>query len=193
MLDITERIKTSLKNSNTHLWFPHLTHELVEIGWQALEQRIGVTSLDYGTTRVLVGNANAPRNVVTSLSTHIEARGSRATVPIEVLPKDIARQYEIVDVSFYTAEEITNTKVLNCLEDALSILKQVPTLLTTVTSLVRSLHVIKPKSEEYDVSFSDPDIPFSIFVSVPEECKPNNHLCIAEAIVHEPCIFNSRL
>jgi len=55
----------------------------------------------------------------------------------------------------------------------------------TVATLVRSLHVIKPDDEDHDVSFSEPHVPFSIFVSVPERRIANDALRVAEAIVHE--------
>jgi len=55
----------------------------------------------------------------------------------------------------------------------------------TVASLVRSLHAIRPEDTDYDVSFSEPTAPFSIFVSVPGRPNTNDPLRVAEAIVHE--------
>jgi hypothetical protein len=185
MLDLIERVTASLKNLNAYPWFPYLTDELVGMGWRTLERDIGLTPLNYGTARVLMGDANAPRNVVTSLSTHLDDKGFKATVPIEFLPRDIALYYEDMGVSFYTVQELTGTNVLSCFEDAFSILKQVPTLLTTIATLVKSLHIIKPESDDYDISFSKPYIPFSIFVSVPQGNNSTRALRVAEAVVHE--------
>jgi HEXXH motif-containing protein len=47
------------------------------------------------------------------------------------------------------------------------------------------LHIIKPLDIYYDVSFSEPRVPFSIFFSVPENRIANDALRVAEAIVHE--------
>jgi HEXXH motif-containing protein len=185
MLELAERLTASLKDINTYPWFPHLTDELASANWRALERSVGLTTLNYGTARILTANANGPRDVVTSLRTNIGAGNYKDTIPVELLPREITRLHEVTDVNFCTAEEIAGTNVLSCLEGALGILGQVPSLITTVAALVRSLHVIKPESADYDVSFTDPQIPFSIFVSVPQECTHINHLRIAEAIVHE--------
>lgn len=78
-----------------------------------------------------------------------------------------------------------HTTVLACVEEALTIINQVPSLMRTVAVLVRSLHLIKPEDEDHDVSFSEPHVPFSIFVSVPNRRRPDDRWRIAEAVVHE--------
>ena len=50
---------------------------------------------------------------------------------------------------------------------------------------MRSLHVIDSDGDETDVSFSDPSMPFSVFVSVPRIRSETTGLRIAEAILHE--------
>ena len=39
--------------------------------------------------------------------------------------------------------------------------------------------------DDYDVSHSDPQVPFSIFVSVPQARRPHDALRVVESIVHE--------
>ena len=75
--------------------------------------------------------------------------------------------------------------VAHQLEEAISFLNFVPTIWPTVSTLVRSLHVIEPVEDEVDVSFSDPTVPFSIFVSVPRMWSEVAALRVAEAILHE--------
>src|SRR5207249_726495 len=67
----------------------------------------------------------------------------------------------------------------------LGALKRVPTLLPTVLSLVRALHLVIPDDDDIDVSFSEPNLPFSVFVSVPHRGARTDALRVAEAIVHE--------
>ena len=88
-------------------------------------------------------------------------------------------------LTFYSQAELTTPTVFDCLQDAVHILAQVPTLQKTVGSLVRVCHILKPEDDDYDVSHSDPYVPFSIFVSVPQQRKANCELRIAESIVHE--------
>ena len=75
--------------------------------------------------------------------------------------------------------------VANNLGEALFLLNLVPTVWPTVCQLVRALHVIDPGDNDIDVSFSDPSVPFSVFVSVPPRRSETVILRIAEAILHE--------
>jgi len=68
---------------------------------------------------------------------------------------------------------------------ALDIFKQIPAVHTFVISIVKSIQLLKTDDPETDMSYSHPDIPFSIFVSV---CENNSSICnlrVAESILHE--------
>jgi len=80
---------------------------------------------------------------------------------------------------------MATTPILTCLQEAIEILTSLPTLHRTVAKLVRVCHLIKPEDDNYDVSYSDPQVPFSIFVSVPQSRRTNDALRVAESIVHE--------
>jgi hypothetical protein len=183
MDDLAERIKAALGNRNCDPWYPELTVDLAAKAWYSLHRNIGLTPDSYGTERVLSHSISAPRKIITSLSTSALAGVPR--IAIESLTQECALNYQEKGVSFYSRAEILNTSVLACIEDALAIINQVPSLMGTVSALVRSLHLIKPEYIDYDSSFSEPHVPFSIFVSVPEERTKNDALRVAEAIVHE--------
>jgi HEXXH motif-containing protein len=185
MDDLAERIKASLRNPNGEVWFPELTTDLAARAWDSLHRDIGLTTDSYGTERVLSRSSSAPREFITSLKTCPSACETAPTIGIEALTPESAIKYQEQGATFYTRDEILHTTILSCLEDALAIINQVPSLMRTVAALVRSLHVIKPEDADYDVSFSEPHVPFSIFVSVPEKRIANDALRIAEAIVHE--------
>jgi HEXXH motif-containing protein len=104
---------------------------------------------------------------------------------VEILDGVVAHNYEQAGVKFYPARELVAVNVLGYLKGAINVLKLVPSLLTTVAVLVRAIHVIDPGDDDYDISFSEPHIPFSIFVSVPRGSDITNPLRVAEAIVHE--------
>jgi hypothetical protein len=184
MNDLVERIKASIGNPDSELWFPELTADLAACGWERLRRDIGLTPDSYGTERVLSHSVSAPRNIIGSLTTYpfIEPR---PTISIEALSQQCAAEYEEKGISFYSPSEIVQTTVLSSIEEALAIIKQVPRLMRTVAVLVWCLHVIRPEDEEHDVSLSETHAPFSIFVSVPEKRIANDSVRIAEAIVHE--------
>lgn len=185
MGELSERIRASFENPNGNPWFPELTSELAARAWDRLRGDIGLTPDNYGTARVMSRSISAPRDIVASLGTWYSTNRNAPTTEIETLSGEYASEYHKAGVSFYSPNEILNTGVLTCIEDAFVILNQVPSLMRTVATLVRSLHVIKPEDTERDISFSEPEDPFSIFVSVPEERIVNDGLRVAEAIVHE--------
>src|SRR5258706_13311228 len=93
---------------------------------------------------------------------------------MEILPKDIERKYNELGVDFYKSDELfakglVNNDVFECMNDAFGMIRQIPSLFRTVVELVKSIHLIKLESDDYDVSFSEPQLPFSIFVSVPQK------------------------
>lgn len=189
-ISLEGRITAALTDVNNGLWFPHLTYDLVRTGWQRLEEETGIGESDYGTARVILNDVSEVRDIAFSLLIPNHPKGIKNIIPIEILPKIITDQYKESGVNFYTSEELfdkgfTNNEVLNCVRDAFNVISRVPSLFSTVILLVKSIHLIMPESDDYDVSFSEPNIPFSIFISVPPEYSETNALRVAEAIVHE--------
>jgi hypothetical protein len=54
-----------------------------------------------------------------------------------------------------------------------------------VSELVWRCHIIRAQDDDYDVSFSDPSIPFSVFISAPISTDRRSILRVAESLVHE--------
>ena len=69
------------------------------------------------------------------------------------------------------------------MESALSLVGVSPPLLDIVSILAKSIHIIKA-DPGFDISFTDPALPFSVFVSVPSGSEFSD-LRLAEAIIHE--------
>lgn len=185
MDDLAERIKASIENRNADPWFPELTAHLAARAWGRLHRDIGLTHDSYGTERVLSHSVSAPREIITSLKTGLSTCSTAPAISIEALSQECAVQYEKQEATFYTPDEILHTTILSSIEEAIAIINQVPSLMRTVAVLVRSLHVIRPEDLDHDVSFSEPEVPFSVFVSVPKKRTENDALRVAEAIIHE--------
>jgi HEXXH motif-containing protein len=76
------------------------------------------------------------------------------------------------------------SEFLPCFEKAAAILARVPGIEDMIAALWRSTHLIHSAGPSYDASHSDPELPFSIFVSIsPAECYAA--LRLAESILHE--------
>jgi HEXXH motif-containing protein len=83
----------------------------------------------------------------------------------------------------FADEAAIATAGLAGLERALGLLQQVPSLLATVGILAKSVHILEASESGYDVSYSDPLIPFSVFLNISEGRFAD--LRTTEALVHE--------
>lgn len=183
MDDLVERIKTSIENRNGDPWFPELASELTTRAWERLYRDTGLTPESYGTERVLSRNRDTSREIICFL--RLPEPQDHSVIQIEGLSEECASQYRKSGVSFFAPEDILDSSVLPSLEEAFVILNRIPTLIQTIVALVRSIHLIEPGNPDHDVSFSEPSVPFSIFVSVPQERYETTTIRVAEAVVHE--------
>lgn len=187
---LKERIIKALTDSSVDLWFPYLTYDLAQTGWHRIKEEMDLDESDYGTARVILRDAGAARNTIYTLLFKNLEDVVRDTISVEALPESISDYYKKSGVDFYElelllAQDSDKNEIMNCLSLSFDIIKQVPNLFTTVVNLVRCIHLIKPEFDDYDVSFSEPHIPFSIFVSVPQKSNIFYALRVAEAIIHE--------
>ena len=178
-------IKDALENPYPDPWRPDLTTSLVGWAEQELHSRTGITASDYGTERVLAGSIEAPHLVGARLPVLIGVDGTTRQVAVEFLTKASIGAYGDIGLCFFAPDEVTNSDILQCLQDAIDVLAKIPSLQTTVTALIRTCHVLKPENDAYDVSHSDPQLPFSVFVSIPQRRSPTDALRVAESLVHE--------
>jgi HEXXH motif-containing protein len=185
MSDLTVRVEAALNHSGHEPWFPKLTTELVESEWQNLSRKAGLSPKNYGTARAMARNPSIPRRIVARLPMFSDSDNPYRDLQVEILDSEFTYRYEEAGVRFYTEIKIDAANILPQLRKAITLLHPIPTLFTTVAALVRSVHVLDPVDDAYDVSFSEPNIPFSIFISVPQSNRVTNSLRIAEAIIHE--------
>ena len=178
-------IEVALKEPYPEPWLPDLTVPLAEWGEQTLHHSTGITAADYGTGRVLAGRAEAPRHVGACLPTLVGTDESTHKIMVEFLTAECIGHYQDIGLTFYSPDELANSTVLRCLQDAIDLLVQAPTLQKTVATLMRACHILKPEDGDYDVSHSDPRVPFSVFVSVPQKPGSTDTLRVAESLVHE--------
>ncbi len=183
--DLAIRVEAALNHCGDEPWFPELTTELVESGWQNLSHHAvlspKIMQLHVQWRAILA----SPRRIVARLLMFSDRDRPHRDMQVEILDSEFSYYYEEAGIRFYTALEIDAANILPQLREAITLLNPIPTLFATVAALVRSIHVLDPADDAYDVSFSEPNIPFSIFVSVPQSNRVTNALRIAEAIIHE--------
>ena len=142
-------------------WFPGVAERLVT---SALSAR-GLTPTGYRTHAWIDG---APV-------------GLRATGLLEDPPPSLIERYAAMGLQF---AEHPDTDGRALLEAAWTALDQVADVGSAVTALVRAIHVLTSRGVGYDVSHSDPELPCSIFLSLPVG-EPHARLRTAESILHE--------
>lgn len=172
---LSDAIEEAISGS-THLWFEGLGERLTRYSWTELAQ-IGHTPDRYGTHRFLTNDPTAERRIAGSVPVRV---GEMPPVIIEVLPCTTARPYGGLTFAGRAAAAAATVP----LEAAFKWIERVPTLSHSIAWLLRSLHVLVA-DPEFDVSHSDPEVPFSIFVSVPRDDEAHGSLRLAEQIVHE--------
>ena len=108
-----------------------------------------------------------------------------AGMQIEVLSDAIAARWRSMELQFATETDIIDMAFPQVLTRSLNLIRGVRPLLGTVAGLCRSLHVLIAADLDIDSSYSDPSLPFSVFVSCPLLMEKNRVERLAESIVHE--------
>jgi hypothetical protein len=180
-MDLKSKLNYLLRDQASLPWFPQLTKDLVNSAWKALYTEQGYTRQNYSTSRIIKKNSQAERKVLGKLVfDNIED-----TVILEKLPRNNEADFEALGLYFTQENESATEYQLSELKLAFNIISEAPSLFITVLTLVKSVHILKAESNQHDVSFSDPAIPFSIFISIPSIRQTNSSIRLAEAIIHE--------
>lgn len=145
-------------------WFPGLSSRLTDAFWsnpQPIEHAGYTTAAWLSESRLTASNVISPRGPLLEPLPHAFEARFRSAFP------------ETTDCS----------AIVTAVGDALDQLHPGGAD-HMVTSLVRAIHVIEAPAPGYDVSHSEPSIPFSIFVSVPIG-ERHGTLRLAESLLHE--------
>ena len=144
--------------------------------WEEIAHH-GFTPANYGTHRWLEKDPTVDRIQLARLDL-----GDSFECLIESLPTSSRAPYEETGLVF--SECFSAETDVDVVRSALSLIASVPSLHATVAQYLRSLHILEAPAADYDVSHSDPNVPFSIFASVPL-CERKGGLRLAESIIHE--------
>ena len=157
-------------------WLPDAAPLLIARAWRRSAPQ-GFFPENYGTHRWLEGDPAAARSVLAALDL-----GERLACRIETLPASSRIRYESSGLVF--PRSVAADAAVAAVRSALAVVGAAPDLLATVAAYPRSVHVLQPPGTEIDVSYSDPDAPFSVFLSIP---RPGRHaaLRLAESLAHE--------
>jgi hypothetical protein len=166
----------------TEPWLPELTEPVVDNGWRILMQELGISQATYSTTNVIRRASTVPTE---GSLTSIPVRDNIFFGSLEILEEDVQGNFGSKEYRFLSSLEVTETGLAECFRSALELIALVPSLYASLRQLIKSVHVLQSCTENCDISFSDPAVPFSIFVSMPSKYSSAASLRLAEAIIHE--------
>ena len=150
------------------MWWPGLAEQLV--------YESGMYSKEYSTSQWLA--LASPEEVW-----RVTLQGPvDINLDVELLHPVAAQKLSSKGATFADAAMI-QTRSLDGLRRALTLLQQVPSLAATFGDLAKSIHILEAPEPGFDVSYSDPSIPFSVFLNISEGRFAD--LRTAEALVHE--------
>lgn len=159
----------------------HLEDESAPLWWPGLAEIVATAAESCSTTQALTVGLQCPRweGVVRS------SRRPDIWTTVEVLTSPLERRFEVPGARFLTGDEVSQVGVRSTLADALDELTLVPGMAEMVGHLVRRVHLLRAKDPDYDVNFSDPALPFSVFVSILAVPPEGYRWRLAEALLHE--------
>jgi len=180
-VDLHSKLSSALRDQKTLPWLPKISEDLVNSAWEALYAESGYTQKNYSSSRVIEKNVHAKRNVLGILVFD----GFEGEVILEKLSDNNEAGFEALDLCFAKVDQSAIEYQLSELKLAFNLIAEIPSLFITVLTLVRSIQILSAESDQHDTSFSDPTIPFSIFISMPSAHETNSSIRLAEAIIHE--------
>lgn len=160
------------------LWENEITQTLVDYKWTELTAQSRITPNSYTISECIIKGKRA-NEINLSLSTN--NYNIKVAVPANDL-KEFYKKHGIEPL------EITNEKFENefiKIKTALDIFQKVKPTENFILNIIKSVQLIKAEYSDTDISYSHPEIPFSIFFSVCEEISIISDLRVAESILHE--------
>ena len=134
----------------------------------------------YSTSRFLDGSIPKIMHTV-EFSEH----AVDSAVSVEWLPPALAGRWRNIGLEFASEADLSDMDFRQTLVSSLDFIGMDHTLMGAVAGLCRSLHVLIASGRNFDVSYSDPSLPLSVFVSCPLPAERNRVERLAENVVHE--------
>ena len=165
-------------------WTAALPATLRQIGVADLLIPRGLDFESYGTARMMAGSAKEGRQIIGNIDPLDGAKGGSGL--LECLPPSAVAELDAGNLSLDELDDSTVADCIGVLKQAWQVVHTVwPELSSSIRYLVRCVHVLKVPSPELDCSYSTPDLPFSVFLSVPGDGSRARIERVTEALVHE--------
>lgn len=175
---LTEKISSFLTTPYP-LWEKEITKILVEKEWRT-QLEAGIDEKNYNTARTYF-NKPTLRSENPILITGDSLKNS---IFLEYPSFDaLSKFYEEHGLEFESLYR--ESEYIPKLQAALSMLNLIPEVKDCMSILIRCIQVLKQDDDEIDTSYTHPEIPFTVFVSLCKDTSEISNLRVAESILHE--------
>ena len=165
-------------------WTEALPIALRQIGVDDILMPLGLDFQSYSTARMIARDARETRRIIGNVDPPARMKGG--LVLVECLSIRAGSELDAMGLSLQRVDESTVSEEVDILRQAWHFTHAVwPELSSSIEHLVRCIHLLKAPSHDVDCSFSTPDLPFSVFLSVPDQGSQARIERVVEALVHE--------
>lgn len=163
-------------NGPVPLWENKLTSSLTLHTWSELHS-LNVTGADqYSVASCILKQAGTQVDTVAIAGT---------TMKIEIPSEELHEFYTAHGLELIPAIGIKNLHADRKIADAFNLLALIKPISVFLQTIIKTVQIIQPQDDETDISYSHPEIPFSIFLSVCADSSLRSTLRVAESILHE--------
>lgn len=159
------------------LWNEQVASLVVDYKWNTSLKNIFVNNDDYSITGCLFGKGEKAEKTLPVVKRYNKIQLAFPAVPLFDFYNEHGLIVSDPNVSFDQKIEKINK--------AINILGEISPLLKCISKILRSIQLIEAADEDFDISYSHPDIPFSIFFSLCKNDSIISDLRVAESILHE--------
>ena len=161
------------------VWAWRSTHILTSIHWKILGLSKNIDQSSYETSHFWDSRLNRAKRL--ELIEDFEGESIFLEVPNDDFIESFYTECGLVPISFDEKEDSLISKI----QSALKLLDYDWELKKSIFSLVKRIQIVSTSDLEIDVSHSDPEFPFTIFISLCEDESEISNLRVLESIIHE--------
>ncbi len=161
------------------VWAWRSTNILTAIHWKAIGYSKSLDQTSYETSYFWDSRLNRAKRV--ELIEDFDGESIFLEVPDDDFIESFYMECGLVPLSIGSKESENIGKI----QSALKLLDYDWELKKSIFSLVKRIQVVRSPDLEIDVSHSDPEIPFTIFISLCEDLSEISDLRVLESIIHE--------
>jgi hypothetical protein len=159
------------------LWDEQIANLVIDYKWNTSLKNIFQNRDNYSITGCLLKDKTKKEEVFSLIRTRNKIKISFPSDKLNGFYTEHGLEPTDVNISF--------DKIVKKINNAIEIIGKIKPLQSFIFQLVKSVQIIESEDTYTDISYSHPDIPFSIFFSICEDNSIISDLRVAESILHE--------